>query len=342
MNSNKALYINIFSRLGERLGHFGGDEKTASVISEATTANPWFLAEDIKQAVQALCEDMLTEHILEKWLSGYEAAAEARKVAVIMAGNIPLVGFADLLYVIAAGHIPCIKPSSKDTVLMRHVIAELRNIAPEIKIYDYDDTKEYDAVIATGSDNSGRYFRSRFGTIPALIRGSRGSVAVLSGKESEHDLKLLQKDIFSYSGLGCRNVSMIFIPEEYDTERLGTAIAPDTANINPKYYNNYRRTKGELAAAGIGYTDCGTFVMTEGDTFPVSLSDIVLYRYSDMAVVEQWIAGHDTQLQCIVSDCVRHPRAVPFGRAQHPAPWDYPDGIDVMEFLTGLSNTVRK
>ena len=209
--------IKTFSALGARLLGFGDDDATRAVIDSACRVNGWFTPADIRRAVRAIACDMLQREKLEAWLADYPAlpVAEPRRVLVVMAGNIPLVGFFDLLCVLVSGHGCLVKPSAKDSVLMEHVVGLLREIDPSAPVRLYDGTSPVDAVIATGSDNANRYFRAHYAGIPSLLRGSRQSVAVLSGHETPEQLAGLADDIWAYSWLWCRSVSLIFAPEGY-------------------------------------------------------------------------------------------------------------------------------
>ena len=226
--------IELFSALGRRLADFGGDAPTQEVAERACRANGWFTPADVRRAVAAIADDMLRRDRLETWLAPYPVpVAVPRRVLVVMAGNIPLVGFFDLLCVLAAGHRCLVKPSAKDRVLTEYVVGMLRELDPEVPVGFYDGSSPVDAVIATGSDNANRYFRTQYAGIPALLRGSRQSVAVLSGRETEAQLEGLADDIWAYSGLGCRSVSLLFVPEGYDLRLRMPA-------VNEKYRNNYR------------------------------------------------------------------------------------------------------
>ena len=185
-------------------------------------------------------------------------------------------------------------------------------------------------VIATGSDNANRYFRTQYAGIPALLRGSRQSVAVLSGRETEAQLEGLADDIWAYSGLGCRSVSLLFVPEGYDLRLRMPA-------VNEKYRNNYRQQKALLTMTGRPFRDLGSAVAVEERAFPAALSRIACSRYKTLGEVEAWLAQHDAELQCVVSECVSHGRRTGFGRAQFPALTDYPDDRDVIAFLAALN-----
>lgn len=321
--------VDIFTRLGERLAAFGADEVSKKAIEQAQHENGWFTPDDMKYSVEAIREEMLDAGKLQTWLSRYDCSRSRHAdVAIIMAGNIPLVGFYDLLCVIAAGHKARVKPSNKDRVLMTYIIELLRDIEPEIPVFDYD-RGHVDAVIATGSDNANRYFKAEYAGIPSLLRGNRHSVAVLSGHETAKQIEGLKSDIFRYSGLGCRNVSLIFVPRGYDF-RLPEAEA------SAKYRNNYLQNRAVLTMTGRTFEDHGSCVTVESDEFPTALSQINIVRYDNIGEVEEWLHRHDDELQCVVSETIGHSRRVDFGRAQRPCLDDCPDDKDVMEFLLNL------
>lgn len=316
--------IAIFTTLRERLASFGEDETTARIIADAVAENGWFTRRDVLQAVDAIRSEMLTEEYLTAWLSRYKPTHTPKRVAVVMAGNIPLVGFFDLLCVIAAGHTCCVKPSSKDRVLMHYVIGLLREIEPAIRIEDYNATDHYDMAIATGGDSANAYFREHFASTRTLLRGSRHSIAILDGTESREELRGLYTDITSYSGLGCRSVSMLFVPRGY------TPKFECQAAHNPKLQRNVQSMRATLTIEGVEHHDCGAFVMCKGDKFSNSLAVVTLREYDDIEDVRAWISDNKEVIQCVVSH-----RDIAFGRAQYPALTDYADGVDTMRFLLG-------
>ncbi len=364
--------VTLFSELGCRLATFGREPQSQRVIAEACAANGWFAADEVRCAVEALHREMLVGERLAEWLAAYGVpVAQPRNVLVVMAGNIPLVGFFDMLCVISAGHHCLVKPSTKDRILMEYVMALLRDIDPSVRLSLHDEADRVDAVIATGSDNANRYFRARYGSVPSLLRGNRHSVAVLSGHETEEQLAALANDIWAYSGLGCRNVSMIFAPEGCDVR-----LTPP--RLNPKYINNYRQQRALAELNGIPYRDLGAALLVEGDDFSNALSVITCARYRTLHEVTAWLSAHAHTLQCVVSECLAPSAAVgsanasgavgsanasdvvgsanasdvvgsadsfgdfglfdcvAFGRAQSPSLTDYPDRTDVMAFLAGV------
>lgn len=319
----------IFAALGDGLSRFGDDDRLRKAIDDAMAANEWFGENDIRHAADALRSRMLQREKIERWLAAYPAVSHhtPKRVAIIMAGNIPLVGFFDLMCVLASGNIPCVKYSGKDTPLMEYVVSLLREIESGLRIEYFEKGMAVDAVIATGGDSANLYFGSEFAAVPHLFRGSRHSVAVLSGDETEADLRGLADDIFMYSGLGCRNVSLVFVPRGYDL-RL------PTRRMCRGYHNNYLQCRALLAMRGIGFEDSGEAVFVRGAAeFPMSLSRINIAEYDTLDDVAEWLSANDGKLQCVVSSLAVHSRVVPFGQAQYPSLTDYPDDADVMEFL---------
>lgn len=322
--------IDIFSTLGSRLRNFGADNCSAHIINQAIAANEWFSKDDIRMAVDAICREFLSREKLESWLANYNLpSTPRRKVAIIMAGNIPLVGFFDLLSVLMCGHAAYVKPSHKDSVLINYIISCLKSIAPEIPIYDYTPAEQVDMVIATGGDSAVAHFRQSYAGLPMLLRGSRHSVAVLDGGETTEEIMGLQRDIFSYNGLGCRNVSLVFLPRGAELQLL----RPN--NIGAMYRGNYLSQRALLFMSGADVRDWGFCLTRESREYSNAISCIHYAFYDDLAEVEEWLAEHDESLQCVVSHCVSHPRVVPFGHAQYPALDDYADGVDVIRFLIG-------
>lgn len=325
--------VEIFSELGLRLAEFGSDEQSRSVMARALAENEWFSVSDIRFAVEAVRNELLDAARVSQWLSHYPIAPshEPKRVAVIMAGNIPLVGFFDLMCVIASGNIPCVKPSSKDCALESYVEQLLLDIEPTLRIEKYVEGVEYDVVIATGSDNANLYFRAIFGHTLCLLRGSRHSVAVLSGRESQGDMEALSDDVFRHSGLGCRSVSLIFVPKGYKLKL-------PTRKMCRAYHNNYLQRRALLTMQGTKFEDLGEAILVSSVAeFPRYLSQINVVEYSDIADVRKWLTENDDALQCVVSSVEGvHSRTVKFGRAQQPTLFDYADERDTMQFLLSV------
>ena len=319
--------IGIFAELGVRLRSFGKEPHTLRIIEQAIEQNEWFSREDIMLAIDAICEEYLDADKLAKWVSEYTAPKRHERVAIIMAGNIPLVGFFDMMCAIIAGHEAVVKPSSKDSVLMNYIIDTLRDISPAVAISEFDPQAEYDRVIATGSNEAARHFSARYASTPLLVRGSRHSVAILSGNESEDEIAALQRDIFTHNGLGCRSISLIFLPQ-------GTTLQLNPPTMGAMYRGNYRHCKAMRTMLGQPFADFGECIAVEECSFSANISQINYCYYHSIEEVELWITENDNELQCIVTNLIEHPRRVAFGRAQYPSLWDYADGVDVMTFLT--------
>ncbi len=213
--------IDAFVRLGDLLSQ--SSDGIDQVLLEAKSVNPWFTEKSIRNAIDGIVSHFLNQEKLEKWINSYPSNRSKKyNVATVLAGNIPLVGFHDILAILLSGNTAMIKPSSKDIVLIRYIVNLLYKIDPsfENSLAIVNQLSNYDAVIATGSNNSGQYFKKYFSNVPNIIRGNRNSIAILSGNESKEELRALGEDIFTYYGLGCRNVSKIYIPEEYNINGL--------------------------------------------------------------------------------------------------------------------------
>lgn len=334
MENNRV--IDIFIELGRRLETFRVGEHFESIVRDAVAANPWFTPDEIRLTVRNIAGGMLSVDILTEWLEHYPAlpVAESRKVLIIMAGNVPFVGMQDLLCVLAAGHRAIVKPSSKDSVLMSWVVSELLSIAPDLYVSIYSGSEKPDAVIAMGGNEAVASIGGKYPDIPLLLRGSRSSVAVLDGEETSVELTALADDILTYSGLGCRNVSFIFVPRVYDFERLQNALSEHVVCLNPKYRNNYMQTRAMLQMNTVAYKDCGSCLLVEEYEFPTDVSRVNYAFYDDIHEVADWLAEHDPEIQCVSGNRnIAHSRAVDFGKTQQPTISDYPDGRDTMEFL---------
>lgn len=330
--------IEVFSLLGEKLSGFGQDAESAGTIRKACEDNPWFTPESISYSMEAIRREMLSYDKLKEWSDSYSFAGSPKKIGVIMAGNIPLVGFFDMMCVLVSGHSCYIKPSSKDKALTEFIRSTLKEIDPGISLHHYK-SQEIDAVIATGSNNTNRYFRSTFGDTPSVLRGNRYSAGILTGRETDSELDGLANDIFMYSGLGCRNVCRLFLPNGYDIDRLVKHLSA-YKNINPKFINNLRQRLAVLKMQGESIIEGPHFVLWENAGLPAAISEITYSYYPDISNILEWLKDNDRVIQCVVCDTGRleqlPQRAVPFGKAQSPGLTDYPDDIDIMKFLSEL------
>jgi len=336
MNHSERLAA--FVALGQRLASLFPDE-IAPLAARARNQNAWFDEPSVRAAMAGIAH-LLAEEPLRRWAARYPPEpSTVHQVGVVMAGNIPLVGFHDLLCVLLSGHVLLAKLSSDDTVLMTWMMEELVRIEPRFReaMQVLPRLNAADAFIATGSDNTARYFEYYFGKRPHLIRRNRTSVAVLTGQETPEELALLGADIFQYYGLGCRNVSKLFVPEGYDFVPLLDALQPYEAVLqHHKYNNNYDYNKSILLVNGVPHFDSGFFLIAKDSKLvsPISMAYYAEYT-SEVDLVDQ-LTDIAAQTQCVLSAGARFAGSLPFGQAQAPGVADYADRIDTMEFLAEL------
>lgn len=314
----------------------------ARTVGEAYLYNNWFTEESQRNCF-AVWADLLTESKLTKWLNKYpiEEKIAPKNIAIIMAGNIPMVGFHDLLCVLLSGNNATVKMSSDDKILIKWIADELIKFDTSFneKIHFVEDQikSNFDAVIATGSNNSNRYFDAYFGKYPNILRKNRNSIAIVDGKETEDEMKLLADDIFSYFGLGCRNVSKVFLPNGFAFEKLyeNTHKYSEFIHHN-KYANNYTYHKAIWLMNTDKFLDNGFLLMKEeNEQFSSPLASIYYQYYNNMDEVKSIINQRESEIQCVVST-ENFKNNIPFGSTQTPALNDYADNVDTMKFLTEL------
>lgn len=333
-----------FEQLGARLTSLLADapDAVAALAAQARAANPWFDEANVRAALSGIAA-MLRPDELRQWLSAYDPAAlepaAPRRVGVVMAGNIPLVGFHDMLCVLLSGHRLLAKLASTDPMLPRWLAAELTRLEPAFaeRIEFVELVKEAEAVIATGSDNTARYFDYYFANKPHLIRRNRTSRAVLTGYESGEELARLGEDVFRYYGLGCRNVANLLVPPDYDFRPLLDALQPWQTVLNHnKYHHNYDYQRSLLLVNLAPHFDAG-FLLVREDAQPVSPISVLHYQtYDGKAELEARLAEQAAKTQAVVSAGGWLAGSVPLGAAQYPHVWDYADGVDTLRFLTTL------
>ncbi|WP_207536046.1 acyl-CoA reductase [Desertivirga arenae] len=328
-----------FSSLGEYL--LAPDEKLDRIIYSAQFSNGWFTPEETVKAVRAWGH-ALNEKDLQIWLGDKDPAVfEKKKVGLVLAGNIPMVGFHDIVTVLAAGHTAMIKLSSQDKILIPHILQKLAELDPDFQeqIVLVDRLEGFDAVIATGSNNTSRYFDYYFGKVPNIIRKNRNSVAILDGLESKEDLGRLGEDIFRYFGLGCRNVSKLFVPESYNFDLFFEAIQSfKSVGDNHKYNNNYDYNKSIYLVNRNDHLDNGFLLLKEDASMTSPLAVLFYQRYKNLDEVTKHINSVADEIQVVVSQKQLN-LAVPsvgFGKSQAPDLWDYADGVNTLDFLRKL------
>jgi hypothetical protein len=330
--------INAFSRLGEKIESISTSE-FEELCEVAVRENPWFTSDNIRLALTGV-RKFLFESALQHWTSGYQLKPDHPKtIGVAMAGNIPLVGFHDFLCVLISGHSLKAKLSAQDSSLVRKLAEYLTESEPGFDelIHFEERLNNVDGVIATGSNNTARYFEYYFRNIPHIIRKNRSSCAVISGEESTISLTELGLDVFSYFGLGCRNVSKLYVPETYDFASLLASWKNYKSIIHHhKYVNNYDYQKSIMLVNKIPFLD-NEFVLLKEDTSFVSPISVLFYEYyTGKKDLEKRISGQHKNIQCIVSAGGWFNRSEDFGQAQYPQVFNYADNVDTLRFLEAL------
>ncbi|MEO6818429.1 MAG: acyl-CoA reductase [Ginsengibacter sp.] len=326
--------VEIMIKLGNYLSE-NENNRLDEIKVHAFEKNKWFTEEMINLALKNIASQYLSAGNLNNWVHHYHIDDNivAKKVGIVMAGNIPLVGFHDFLCTFISGHNSLIKLSDKDDILMKHIIEILSEWKPDIKehIQILTMLKDCEAYIATGSNNSSRYFEYYFGKYPSIIRKNKTSIAILTGKESEETLSLLADDVYAYFGLGCRNVTKIFIPEGYDFVPLLTIFKKyNYFSDHTKFRNNYDYNLSLLIMNNKFYMTNDTIILVESDNIFSPVSELHYSYYKDKEVLQSGLNTLDS-IQCIVGEGY-----VPFGQSQIPSLFDYADGIDTMQFLLSI------
>ena len=311
-------------------------EELNRIIETHIHHNGWFTENNIRRALFAWSEELTSDRI-GQWLQGYSwnDVVTPRRVGVICAGNLPLVGLHDVLSVLLSGHIACVKLSSDDNMLMPALLKILTRLDESVDrqlVYAAGLMKDMEAIIATGSNNTSRYFEQYFGHLPHIIRKSRTSVAIINGRETEEELKALGRDVFAYFGLGCRNVSKVYLPEGFRIDKLFNALYDYNAIIHHhKYANNYDYNKAVWLLNNEQLLDNG-FLLLKEDTSLASPTGSLYYEYyTDEQELRKNLDSRAEEIQCIVSNS-----DISFGGSQRPALWDYADGVDTLAFLQAI------
>jgi len=346
--------IEAFVKLGDFLGQFQLDkiEKNDHVllndlffdafkmqIKRAKESNAWFTEENVIHSFSSWSKILNYENI-NKWLSKYNLENKHPKnIGVIMAGNIPLVGFHDFLTVLISGNHIMVKQSSTDKYFLPLIAKYIEHVESQFKgsiTFTEEKLIGFDAIIATGSNNTARYFDYYFGKYPNIIRQNRNSIAILTGKESENELEKLGEDIFRYFGLGCRSVAKIFVPKNYDFDKLFKAIYPYKDLINyKKYQNNYDYNKAVYLMSQFKLIENGFLMLKEDASYSSPIASLFYEYYDNEDQLKLKLTSEKESIQCIVGNLDIN-NIVSFGETQKPQLWDYADGLDTLDFLQKL------
>lgn len=332
--------IDAFAKLGDLINQ-GGPELDEAV-QQAYYQNRWFTTDNGYHMVKAVGLHYLSKEKLTQWLAPYQDRIEQHQpktIGLTLAGNVPLVGFHDVLSVLITGNKAQIKLSSKDKALILFMLNNLFTIEPRFKaqVEVVEMLKGFDAVIATGGNNTSRYFEYYFGKYPNIIRKNRSSVAVLTGKETNAELALLGNDIFQYYGLGCRNVSKVYVPMDYEFRPLFEALEPFAKTMDQdKYKNNYDYNRTLLLMNNTKHLSNDFIMLREHEDVASPVSTLHYQYYKNLEEVALDISLKRAQIQCVVGRAEVGAQMIPFGQAQQPELWDYADEVNTIEWLIKL------
>lgn len=314
-------------------------------INESPSKNPWFTTENVKNALMGLSV-MLEEKKMREWLKDYSIQDHPNplKVAAVMAGNLPAVGFHDFMCVLLSGNHFLGKLSGQDKGLPVKIASLLTEIEPDfLSMIEFTEERisGFDAVIATGSNNTSRYFEYYFGKYPHIIRRNRNSIAILDGNETSGELEALSDDIFMFFGMGCRSVSMVFIPDGYNLKLLLKSFSKwEFLKDHHKFYNNYEYQKAIFLVNGTQHLDTGFALIKEDISIASPLAVLHYHKYKSLADVNDILKYQKENIQCVVTRQgfhVKENEKVDLGEAQNPGPSDYADGVDTLDFLLELN-----
>lgn len=313
-----------------------------TAVLQSKAANPWFTSESIDAALEGICV-FLNTNVLLLWAENNGIPENQRNpvtVGLVMAGNLPAVGFHDFISVIISGHKALVKLSSDDKFLIPAMFEILVDFEPEIKDqirFTENRLTGIDAVIATGSDNSSRYFEFYFAKYPHIIRRNRNGIGLIQGDESKNDLQKFADDVFLFFGLGCRNISKVYLPAQYDPTDLFSGFeGHQMIGNHNKYFNNYEYNKAVYLINGIRHFDNGFLLLREENMISSPVAVLHYEYYEDQQLLKDWIKRDSDKIQVVVSAKGSWPGSVPFGKAQKPEIDDYADGINTLDFLRNL------
>jgi hypothetical protein len=332
--------ISILDELGKKI--LQSSEKQEAIIYRAYLENKWFTVENQKSALEAIATEFLNKEKLENWVKNYPDLdphqLPLKTVGIVMAGNIPLVGFQDALCVFVAGFPSKIKLSDKDKLLLPYLVELLCEINPLCANYFtfIERLVDFQAVIATGSNNTSRYFEAYFSKYPHIIRNNRNSVAILDGSETDEEIIALGHDIFDYFGLGCRNVTKIYVPKGYDFNHFLEVLHDEYKEmvLHDKYKNNFDYNYALFMLNRIPLFNNGCVILREEPVLASRIASLHYEFYSDLEVLSLDLAQKSVQIQCLVSkNKIPSFKNIPFGGSQKPTLSDYPDDVDVMKWL---------
>jgi len=338
MKKNTTEKINSLAKLNHIINESRASGELQEVIECAVTQNSWFTKKDVESALDAIQDQLLSTEKLRSFIAPYDInTLSPKRIGLILAGNIPMVGIHDIIMVYLSGHIALIKYSDKDKILIKWLLKKLVEIDSDAKdvFIEVERLNDIDAVIATGSDNSSRYFDAYFGKYPNIIRKNRNSIGILSKNISDDDLRLLSFDILSYFGLGCRNVSKVYFERGFDIDRLLRILDENNEVMHHnKYRNNYDYNLSLFLLNKKKFLQNGTTLLVEDENLPSRIATLHYEWYDDVRSLEKKLLKINDKIQCIVTDIKLEKLSyLRYGQSQCPAINDFADGVDTIEFL---------
>lgn len=327
--------VDSFNKLSKILANSTNDKSIDSTLEKVEKNNSWFVREHVQFSFRAI-SFMLSDDKLEQWIYNYQLKTSVKKIGVIIPSNIPLVGFYDFLCVLLSGNIFIGKLSISNNILLPFIAELLYSINKDFKKYIFfqNDLTDIDLLIATGDDNSSEYFNYFFKSIPKIIRRNRNSICVLDGSETKDDYRSLMNDLLMYYGLGCRNVSKLYIPIQLNINILQSHIKNFfKSKISNNYLDNYLFQKTKHTLNKIDFLDCGHTLLTPSKYISSPISVIYYESYNNLSVVKKHLKDNCNIIQCVVSNSIVFDRMSSFGKSQMPDLKDKPDGVDIIQFI---------
>ncbi|MGC6479666.1 MAG: acyl-CoA reductase [Flavobacteriaceae bacterium] len=327
--------LSVCATILDRMGNAPTPEDVA-IMEEAHRKNPWFTQDNVQHASRKWAE-ALNPADIDRWLQKFPETSAPKKVALILAGNIPWVGLHDVLAVLVSGHQLLIKCASDDATLIPYLLGQFPVSIQQTIGFTADRISDFDAVIATGSNNSARYFEAYFKDYPHIIRKNRNAVAVLDGNETAEQMEALGRDLLSYFGKGCRNVTHIYLPQSFDLNMIFGGVYPLADIVNHhSYANNYDYYRALYLMNDIPFLENGFFLLKEDTAISSPLATAHYSFYESLEDLEKGLQQHKDLIQCVVGQPIKNLPSFPLGEAQSPKLWDYADGVDTLAFLSRL------
>lgn len=335
----KAHFLDLIHFIKSYFNDSSNKEKIELFIEKAKNENAWFSDSLIRHAMKSIENQFFDCSIWEQFFSEQgDPSRDTKIVGLVLAGNLPAVGLHDVLMTLASGHEAWVKPSTQDKALIELYIQVIQEFDTRIPIQVVDRLQGIQAVIATGSDFSGGYFAHYFAQMPHIIRKNRSSLAILTGQETNTDFSQLARDIFTYYGLGCRNVSSLAVPLDYDLTPLFDVLTEETWVLDhSKYSNNFQYHRTLFLLNQIPHFDLGNVLVTENDAMVSPVGVLYIHRYANQVDLEAWLATHEEKIQCKVCQSNHLEGTIAFGMTQEPGLADFADGVNTYAFLTNLS-----